>query len=276
MENININKPFDFYHKCATKKGSSDSPIININSNKVLGIHKQGQFNKFNKGLFLNFPIKEFIELYYKPNYINNKNDISDKETDYSSIKETNIIKNNYKEITSFNKFKDYVNAVLILSDKRLCACLSDSSIKVFDIRQSNYWFKNRYKKTHTDKIWCIEEIKKNILASGGKNVIKVWQINNNDLILIKSINSAHNDYLSKIIKLNNNEFSYCARDGKVKIWNENYLEKKCINAHGTYVNGIIKLNNDMLVSGSNGETALKFWNLNDFSLYIQLLIIIV
>ena len=199
---------FWIYHKCATKKGLSGSPIINIYSNKVLGIHKQGQLNKYNKGLFLNFPIKEFIELYYKPNYINNKIDNSDKETDYSSIKETNIIKNNYKEIALFNKFKDSVNAVIILSDKRLCSCSSDCSIKIFDIRNSTFDLKIDKIKAYSDKIWCIEEIKKSILASGGKNDIKIWRINNNDLILIKSINSAHNDYLNKIIKLNNNEFA--------------------------------------------------------------------
>jgi len=72
---------------------------------------------------------------------------------------------------------------------------------------------------------------------------------------------------LNKIIKLNNNEFASCARDGKVKIWNENYIEKQCINAHGTYVNSILMLKNDMLVSGSNGEGTLKFWNLKDYSL---------
>ena len=47
------------------------------------------------------------------------------------------------------------------------------------------------------------------------------------------------------------------------KLW-----KKKCINAHSTYVNSILQLSNDILVSGSNGEGALKFWNLNDFSLY--------
>ena len=268
LDKININKPFDFNHKCVTKRGSSGSPIINISNNKVIGIHKQGQLNKYNIGLFLNFPIKEFIELYCKPNYINNKNDNSDKESDYNSIKENNITKNIYKEIALFHKFKDSVNDVLILSDKRLCSCSSDCSIKIFDIRNSTFDLKIDKIKAHSDKIWCIEEIKKNILASGGKNDIKIWQINDNDLTLIKSINYAHNDYLNKIIKLNNNEFASCARDGKVKIWNENYAEKKCINAHSTYVNSILKLNNDILVSGSNGEGALKFWNLNDFSLY--------
>ena len=39
-------------------------------------------------------------------------------------------------------------------------------------------------------------------------------KFNNNNLI-----NNAHDDYLNKIIKLDNQEFSTCSRDGKIKFW---------------------------------------------------------
>ena len=42
--------------------------IYNYINNKLIGIHKEGYNNKLNKGLFLNYPIKEFIELYSKNN----------------------------------------------------------------------------------------------------------------------------------------------------------------------------------------------------------------
>ena len=46
------------------KRRSSGSPILNIKNNKIIGIHKAGNSNNaYNKGLFLNEPIKEFIEL---------------------------------------------------------------------------------------------------------------------------------------------------------------------------------------------------------------------
>ena len=48
-----------FQHKCITNKGSSGSPIFNL-KNKIIGIHKE--YNYFNKGIFLNSPIKEFIK----------------------------------------------------------------------------------------------------------------------------------------------------------------------------------------------------------------------
>ena len=43
-----------------TDKGSSGSPIINLKNNKVIGIHLKEE-NNFNIGLFLNYPIQEFI-----------------------------------------------------------------------------------------------------------------------------------------------------------------------------------------------------------------------
>ena len=71
---------YNFCHRCSTRGGSSGSPILNLN-NKVIGIHKECT-NKYNKGTFLDYPIKDFI----KKNYSNNnfkkekaKNDINSK-----------------------------------------------------------------------------------------------------------------------------------------------------------------------------------------------------
>ena len=77
INNIMEDKKYDFSHLCSTDKGSSGSPIINIKNNKVIGIHK-GAENEYNRGLFLNYPIKEFINKYnnnkniIKVNYKNN------------------------------------------------------------------------------------------------------------------------------------------------------------------------------------------------------------
>jgi len=175
-------------------------------------------------------------------------------------------IKKSNSEII-FKNFKDTINMLLILSDNRLCACSSDCSIKVFEIDKNNY-FNLKIDKihAHSDKIWCIEEIKNKILASGGYKDIKVWEINSNDITLIRSIDNAHNNYLNKIIKLDYNSFASCSRDGSIKVWNDNYSMKQCINAHNTYINNILKINN-ILISGSNGERCIKFWNINNYSL---------
>ena len=65
LDQIYEDKKYNFNHKCSTEGGSSGSPILNINN--LIGIHKEG-LNKYNKGTLLNYPIKEYIQLYCKNN----------------------------------------------------------------------------------------------------------------------------------------------------------------------------------------------------------------
>jgi len=60
LSSIYEDKKYNFQHKCCTRNGSSGSPILNKDNNKIIGIHRAG-LNNSNKGTFLNFPIKEFI-----------------------------------------------------------------------------------------------------------------------------------------------------------------------------------------------------------------------
>ena len=50
----NINK-YNIFHKCSVDNGSNGSPILNIQNNKVFGIHNN------NVGTLLKFPLKDFI-----------------------------------------------------------------------------------------------------------------------------------------------------------------------------------------------------------------------
>ena len=73
LSDILESKKYEFYHTCCTRAGSSGSPILNL-KNKLIGIHKLGHKNKkFNIGTFLNFPIKEFIQKYFKNDNSENK-----------------------------------------------------------------------------------------------------------------------------------------------------------------------------------------------------------
>ena len=68
LNQIYEDKKYNFNHKCSTEGGSSGSPILNIN-NILIGIHKEGIYNKYNKGTFLNYPMKECVRLYNNNNY---------------------------------------------------------------------------------------------------------------------------------------------------------------------------------------------------------------
>ena len=60
LTNINEN---DLFHLYCTDKGSSGSPILNLENKKVICIHKEGSINfEFNIGTFAKNPILDFIE----------------------------------------------------------------------------------------------------------------------------------------------------------------------------------------------------------------------
>ena len=48
-------------HRCGTEKGSSGSPILDLSTYKIIGIHKGYELN-YNVGTFLKIPIEEFNE----------------------------------------------------------------------------------------------------------------------------------------------------------------------------------------------------------------------
>ena len=51
-------------HKCTTKEGSSGSPILLINNQKLIGIHYGcSQHYEFNKGILLIYSIIEFSKI---------------------------------------------------------------------------------------------------------------------------------------------------------------------------------------------------------------------
>ena len=65
LEDIYLDSTFNFNHSCSTTSGSSGSPIVNLLTKKIIGIHKEGIQNaNYNRGTFLNYPIRAFIKYY--------------------------------------------------------------------------------------------------------------------------------------------------------------------------------------------------------------------
>ena len=95
-------KKYNFIHKCYTKIGSSGSPILKIDNNRIIGIHKGGSDkNGYNTGTFLNYPIKEFIEQYFE--------DVKEEEiTEYSDYHDIKI--NKFKQINNLMSHNYYFN----------------------------------------------------------------------------------------------------------------------------------------------------------------------
>ena len=86
LNNIDEYNQYNFLHSCSTEKGSSGSPILNLQSNKVIGIHKKGTNFNYNMGTLLKFPLQDFIN--QKLNKKIERKSIIINNTQYQIIKE--------------------------------------------------------------------------------------------------------------------------------------------------------------------------------------------
>ena len=120
-------KKYNFNHKCNAEGRSSGSPIFNIN-NKLIGIHKERYNNKNNKGTFLNYPIKEFIELYNSEKLLKDFNKKYTKDINDTSITELDLQKSytgnerlkdlckiEFKELKKLNLYDNNISDIKVL-----------------------------------------------------------------------------------------------------------------------------------------------------------------
>ena len=100
FDNFNIN------HTCSTEQGSSGSPIINLENNKVIGVHKEASINfNFNIGTFLKFPLNDFLENF------KNKNKISNSDFYINTKNKPNLLRQNtFSHENNFNNMNNIYN----------------------------------------------------------------------------------------------------------------------------------------------------------------------
>ena len=130
IKSSDLTKEYNFLHLCYTENGSSGGPILN-KENKVIGIHKEGhKLNNYNKGLFINQPIKEFFCL----NEINKENNLKLEEKLDLSNKN---IKNIYIEILENNQLQElYLNNNQI-SDIKLLEKVKFENLEELDLNNN-------------------------------------------------------------------------------------------------------------------------------------------
>ena len=94
----------EIYHLCSTEMGSSGSPILNINTCKVIGIHLHYyKDEQLNMGTLLNYIIKDFNEDHNLVNLYNDKS--------FSNLKL--ISSGSYGDIYSAYSIKDKIEVCL-------------------------------------------------------------------------------------------------------------------------------------------------------------------
>ena len=221
VEGIKDIQKYNFNHLCCTKMGSSGSPILNISNNKLFGIHKKSSIkNNYNKGTFLNIPIKEFIMQNFKEKIqdfklrnelvqkeINKVKEVKDikimKEIkEMKEIKDVKEIKEEAKELKSmtFEEFNEKFHlsckpniTQLDLGDKRYGNDILEIiySMKFNNLYQLNLCF---------NKISNID-----MLSKFQYQKLEVLKLNNNNIIDISAFQYAHFPNLKRLILNYNN-----------------------------------------------------------------------
>ena len=136
----NIDK-YNIMHRCNTDNGSSGSPIINLDNNKVIGMHSKGSNYNYNIGIYLKYPLKNFInekliiQIDKTPIiYINEKyryiHELEKDERINIPIFNINNFRTNIRKNFNYNKSKYRKNILSIESPKSEKELLQDNFSK--------------------------------------------------------------------------------------------------------------------------------------------------
>ena len=152
----------EFTHEACTHEGSSGSPVILISNSKVIGIHKEGNFDEnVNYGTFIGVIFeeinKEFTKISHMNNYnVSNKNENENNNSDNYIIAEFLIDNRNINKdiliINSYEKMKGNTNNIYL--DEKL---KNEKKIKECEIRingeKINFSYNYNFKREGTYKI---------------------------------------------------------------------------------------------------------------------------
>ena len=267
---IEILDDFEFGHNIDTEKGSSGSPIILINTSKVIGIHTQGdKENNSNYGTFIgeifknnNLNINNSIlsnqneeeeEHDRKINYIEKNNEEKEREhiKKFQKIINQSIVKIEMEIEIEFDEYK-YILGIGFLCDikfKNMKALITYSNIideEFLDNQEELIFYigeekneinlnKDRYKEAYEDINITIIEI------------IDEDNINNDNFIEIDDFVRSKNYNDEEIIYINfnkNNKHAY--QNDKIINKNNYYTMQSIVRIN----EGIILLNNNLKIIG--------------------------
>ena len=125
---LNSINQYNIIHRCSTDYGSSGSPILNIENNKLIGIHSQGAYNlnetNYNKGILLKYPLNDIIQK-YNNNIILNEIIINKDEINKDKKININKIDNNLKNVLNDNiinisKNKNIIKGMIDINSNKI------------------------------------------------------------------------------------------------------------------------------------------------------------
>jgi len=239
---------FNMIHKCKTCLGSSGSPIFDLSSNKIIGIHKSyvNRGNKieesFNLGTFLKFPLNEIKKLFQKlPKKIPNNRiplNTHPRRVKTPKLMEKNIIKN---RIEKANIAQDIIS----FNELRLNKLPNHQKIK-----------NPKNLEINKDIIRNDKKIKPNIDIPNHESKDFILNQNNNH-----GITDLRNDDMNKLTIENNSNF-HKRHKNFISFQENQFQDKRFINQD---INNNMKQNKNIIqnMNNTNNKGQLEILNLN-------------
>ena len=224
IKGIDIKNKYTFEHISCTEKGSSGSPILNMKTNKVIGIHKEVYKNK-NRGTFLNYVLQDFINKNlikeFNEKYKLNIKDNNIKELDLSWQYIGNeglelLSKIEFKNLKELNLFCNQISDIKILEKVKFeqLEILNFSNNKISDIKiLEKVNFKNLKK---LDLSWNkISDIK--ILEKVKFEKLEILNLSGNEISNINILEKVNFKNLKKLYLCNNRISDGAVNNSKLK-----------------------------------------------------------
>jgi len=168
------------------------------------------------------------------------------------------------KSLTGHNHF---VSDISLSADNLFALSSSwDKTLRLWDLRagKTSRSFVGHTKEVHTV---CFSQDNRQVISAGADRGFKLW----NTLADCKytNENNNHADWVSCVRYspvAKNPYFATCGWDGRLKVWQSNFLIKYSFKAHNEHVNSlsIAPLGNYIATGGK--ENVLKIWDTNDLN----------
>ena len=199
LKNIFEDRKYRFSHRCCTKLGSSGSPVLNINNNKVIGVHSEGNKN-YNVGIFLNEPLKEFIKLKFDNEFLlkefNKKYNLNIKDTKINKLdlRWKKLGNAGFEDLCKieFKELKELILNNNNITDLRPLGKVKFEKLEILDLSQNKISDINPFENSHLGELKqlylgynIISDIKvfdKNIL-----NKLETLHLNDNKIDKVKN-----------------------------------------------------------------------------------------
>ena len=203
--------------------------------------------------------------IFLKKNEIKNKSNIIKEEEKFNNFKFENMI--NFKTL---DNNQGTITCLKILDDGRLSAGDSKSNLIIYNIET----FKpDIIIKNNLGYLWNFTQLKnKNLICSfNNNNTFKIIKIKNkNEYENIQIFQNAHQNSISKIIELKNENIITFSYDCSFKIWklNSNNKYEKINEFKDTNMlsDGIEIKDNEILYSLDTNPNSLVFFNINKYN----------